>query len=328
VKVACTVEQFTSTHIDKQAQEELDAGIAFINEVQSHDEASIQVWHQRDRFDGAMSDRDHVTVMTHRVKGSQHQLAQVSVDHPRLPPEEGVVRMKVFRGYIAEMDPSSLSSCLVTCVVHADPALTAEDGLTWTDATNTQAAEGIMDGLKQEALYAVEHAVETAERARMRASLTPVQSPACARPQVDISGTWELVSNVNYPDFLAMAGASSFEAWAANKASMKQFITHTIGEGVVVDAQSTFISTKVNYIFGTTCKTSLKGRDFEDMATETQDGITIRKLQRKNSLEIIAVRVLQPGGDTMVLTTKATFLAGSIEPGKTAEASQTFRRVG
>ena len=85
--------------MSRDAQLALDDGIVFIDELQRLPLDEIQVWHQEDRFEGNLENRDHVSVLTHRTRGGSHLLAQCAVEHPACPRgQAGVVRMEVCAG--------------------------------------------------------------------------------------------------------------------------------------------------------------------------------------------------------------------------------------
>ena len=218
----------------------------------------------------------------------------------------------MFRGYlVVPHGPERGQGSTVTCVVNADPLLSTEDSPAWTDDTDREAAEGIMHCLWQEAEYALEH-----QGPSLLETVTMTQ-------QANLTGTWKLTKNEHYQEFLATTGASWMERKAADAAPATHVITHVPGESLKLDIRA-LLSQSITYGFDQEpVFMEIKGNRFEDVATETALGVTVRKFHRVKNYEILASRELQPGGNSLCLNLTCNFLDGS---GTTDWAKQWFER--
>ncbi|GMH73538.1 hypothetical protein TrLO_g10611 [Triparma laevis f. longispina] len=143
-------------------------------------------------------------------------------------------------------------------------------------------------------------------------------------PSISLTGSYKLIKNIHYQEFLACQGVG----WALRKAADSANTTHTITHNTQtgdfrLDVKG-LISSSMDYkVYGPPIATQIKDKSFVDTVEYLPDGLGIRihKVNKKDKYDIIVERRLK--GDEIEMKQRVVFKDN--REGK--EAVQIFKRI-
>lgn len=151
---------------------------------------------------------------------------------------------------------------------------------------------------------------------------TTTTHPQTQQP-IDMTGTYQLISNQGFEEFLAVQGVPWALRRAANAARPIHRITHK-GHELTIQIQGIIESQTTYFINGPPVETNVRGRIFEDVVEYMEDGIRVRKKALTEEYDVTVERVLSADRQAIVLTSTAYFRDNN-RPSVTSV--QHFRRV-
>ena len=147
---------------------------------------------------------------------------------------------------------------------------------------------------------------------------------------INMSGSYQLVKNVNFEAFLATQGVPWALRGAANRARPKHIITH-VGNSITIQICGIIESSTTYEINGPPNRCNVRGRVFEDTVTYLNDGTGIQTLKHAiyDHYKISVVRQLSPDKSKLTLTSTATFDENYVDgPNKEPiQSIQFFERI-
>mmetsp|Transcript_26698 Transcript_26698/g.53230 ORF Transcript_26698/g.53230 Transcript_26698/m.53230 type:complete len:247 (+) Transcript_26698:219-959(+) len=154
-----------------------------------------------------------------------------------------------------------------------------------------------------------------------------IRNPPCP----NLTGTYKLVKNINYQDFLECQGVGWALRKAADSANTTHVLTHTTSAGgggaddtLRLDIKG-LISSTVDYgFYQPPITTKIKDKTFTDVVSylPSSEGVRITKSNDADGYDIIVERRLD--GDELTMRQEVVFRDGR-RKGK--EATQIFKRV-
>ncbi|GAX16450.1 hypothetical protein FisN_19Lh028 [Fistulifera solaris] len=144
------------------------------------------------------------------------------------------------------------------------------------------------------------------------------------QPPIDLTGTYQLISNQGFEEFLAVQGVPWALRRAANAARPIHRITQT-AQQLTIQIQGIIESETTYIINGPPVETNVRGRIFEDVVEYMEDnhGIRVRKKALTEDYDVTVERVLSEDKQEIVLTSTAFFRDGR----PSVSSVQLFRRV-
>ena len=141
---------------------------------------------------------------------------------------------------------------------------------------------------------------------------------------INLTGTYQLISNQGFEEFLAVQGVPWALRRAANAARPVQKITQT-AQQITIQIQGIIESETTYIINGPPVETNVRGRIFEDVVEYMQDnrGIRVRKKALTEEYDVTVERVLSQDQQEIVLTSTAYFR----DDRPSVTSVQLFRRV-
>ncbi|GAX19456.1 hypothetical protein FisN_19Hh028 [Fistulifera solaris] len=145
-----------------------------------------------------------------------------------------------------------------------------------------------------------------------------------SQPPIDLTGTYQLISNQGFEEFLAVQGVPWALRRAANAARPIHRITQT-AQQLTIQIQGIIESETTYIINGPPVETNVRGRIFEDVVEYMEDnrGIRVRKKALTEDYDVTVERVLSEDKQEIVLTSTAFFRDGR----PSVSSVQLFRRV-
>lgn len=159
-------------------------------------------------------------------------------------------------------------------------------------------------------------------------SLLPKQQQQQQQQPIDLTGAYQLISNQNFEEFLAVQGVPWALRRAANAARPLHRITHK-GNQLSIQIQGIIESQTTYIIDGPPVETNVRGRIFEDaveyIVTDQgqYQGIRVRKKALTEDYDVTVERVLSSDRKEIVLTSTAYFR----DHRPSVTSTQQFRRV-
>ena len=144
-----------------------------------------------------------------------------------------------------------------------------------------------------------------------------------AEQPVDLSGTFKLIENENFGNFLAAQGVPWALRGAANAARPIHVITHQ-GNLITIQIKGPIQSSTTYTIGGDPIPARIRGRRFEDSVSYIESGICTTKRACDDGYTVTVERVLSPDKNEIRMKSTVLFDDKSKE---TVESFQLFQRI-
>ena len=137
-----------------------------------------------------------------------------------------------------------------------------------------------------------------------------------------MTGSYKLVSNENFEEFLATQGVPWPLRRAANAARPTHKFTH-VGDSVTIQIKGIIESQTTYIVGGPSVQTGIRGRMFEDTVSYLEDGIQSIKRALSDDYSITVSRRISQDRQKLTMTSRAIFN----DDRESSEAVQTFELI-